>query len=185
MENKKNIQDELKEVAPTLAGLQNIIPFKVPENYFEELERAALVGAGLKKEISINEIAGERDYPFSLPKDYFENLPLQILDKVKHQNTADFERGRIRKIRQRWWMAAASIILIIACSLLFRHNSQTSLASTNQIDTSYLLLENAASLADADVFNLYTENETETDDSSMNQYLIEVTSIDPETINTL
>jgi len=38
MDNKKDIKKELEEIAPFLAGLEKKSGFKVPENYFKQLE---------------------------------------------------------------------------------------------------------------------------------------------------
>ena len=48
MERKEHLQKELNEMAPLLASLPKENPFRVPENYFNELVSQTLMAAGVK-----------------------------------------------------------------------------------------------------------------------------------------
>ena len=86
MENRIDILNELKELSPALAALQNVHVFTVPDGYFEYLSTDILLGienAHGSATLSSSEIG--RDIPVG----YFDSLAGSILNKIKAQDVED------------------------------------------------------------------------------------------------
>lgn len=96
--------------------------FKVPTNYFEDLENKIFLSALKEKE------------SFNVPKDYFLNLEQKIVDTNLQTNTKKAKQFHINK-----WFAAASIILILAVSFQFFWNNkkQAELVNTKMEEEVY------------------------------------------------
>ena len=83
MNRRKEIPEELKDIAPALAGIDFQQPYKVPAGYFENLAgqimlRIRLENAGsAKEELEIISpfLSGlSKKMPFSTPEGYFDTL---------------------------------------------------------------------------------------------------------------
>src|SRR6476620_2120758 len=83
MNRRKEIPDELKNIAPSLAGIDFQQPYKVPAGYFEDLPeqimlRIRLEDAGSPQEELeiISPFLGglSKKMPFSTPEGYFDTL---------------------------------------------------------------------------------------------------------------
>jgi hypothetical protein len=86
MENRIDILNELKELSPALAAIQNVHVFTVPDGYFEYLSTDILLGienANGSATLSSSEIG--RDIPVG----YFDSLAGSILNKIKTQDVED------------------------------------------------------------------------------------------------
>lgn len=86
---KKEIREELKDIAPNLLSTGNDNPFTIPLKYFDNL----------------NTKVKSDDPPHDMPEDYF----LQLTDEVLVKASPDKET-RVIKLDIRKWVAAASII---------------------------------------------------------------------------
>ena len=78
MNQPDNILNELRELSPTVAGINRVNVFTVPDGYFESIAGLLLM--------TIAEDAGEQSRKpqhLSVPEGYFENLAGNILDRVK------------------------------------------------------------------------------------------------------
>jgi len=184
MERKEPVLKELKEIAPLLALLPKEVPFRVPENYFDDLLSETLVAVGVKE-------ADEKDFgmknsPFEIPEQYFENLSSEILEKTKKQDTEKIRRGRVLSFNRMVWLAAASITIIMIISISFFRTNKVETIASSPIDTTYLLLENATGLSEAMIVEFYSaELPASVEDSSLNQFLPEAVGIDADAIYSL
>ena len=182
MERNENIRKELEEVAPLLSSLNTSLPFIVPANYFDELEDSVLSAAGISRRE--NQVV-EKKPPFVVPPGYFETLPEAVLEKINKSKAVS--RSPVRTMAVKWWLAAAAITVIVIISVsVIRNHSPLTIASGNEIDTTSLMLESAASLPEAVLVEYYSSDASADDnDSSLNRYLIEASGIDQEIIFSL
>jgi hypothetical protein len=79
MKLSKEISDELNNISPLLAGIEEKNIFSVPQGYFDELSIKILknVGTGLSE---------SKNDTLSVPEGYFENLSSTILHKIRSLN---------------------------------------------------------------------------------------------------
>ncbi|MBK8521854.1 MAG: hypothetical protein WAT20_04655 [Ferruginibacter sp.] len=83
MENRNDILNELKELSLTIAAMEKVNVFAVPQGYFEHLAADILMGIETENGSAIASPAGD------VPAGYFENLAGSILAKIKTQQTED------------------------------------------------------------------------------------------------
>jgi hypothetical protein len=130
---KKEIQEELINIAPTLIEVGNKNPFRVPSMYFENLE------VELKNELD--------NILKSVPSNYFENLSNRVLAKAKSEKPV-----RIISLIAKRWIAAASIGLICIASYFTKNTKNI---AENQSFALEVELEEAFDYLDAlDELNL-------------------------------
>ncbi len=85
MEISKEILNELKTICPTLAAMEKVNVFTVPEGYFLDLEEKIATTVFLHQEEKV---------PFQkVPEGYFDNLSNSILSRIKagEEENADSE----------------------------------------------------------------------------------------------
>lgn len=80
MENRNNIQNELREISPVVADISYQAPYTVPAGYFEELPSQLLQ---LVKAIEATPVLPPANHPYQVPQGYFEGLANTILQRVK------------------------------------------------------------------------------------------------------
>lgn len=78
MENRREIEQELQEMAPTIAALRHINPYRVPAGYFDSLAEAAV--RGLNEPVFLPASANQA---YQVPSGYFEGLAADVLGKIK------------------------------------------------------------------------------------------------------
>ena len=83
MENSIDILNELKELSPTIAAMEKVNVFRVPQGYFEHLGADILMGIETENGITIASPAGD------VPTGYFDGLAGSILAKIKTQQAED------------------------------------------------------------------------------------------------
>jgi hypothetical protein len=89
MENKStDILNELKTISPLLTSLQKVNVFKVPDNYFEDLDQRISTSVFLHQD--------EKNASQKIPAGYFDSLSDRILSKIKNENT----ENAIEEIKQ-------------------------------------------------------------------------------------
>lgn len=76
MKNSADIIAEIKNTAPTLAGVSKQMPYTVPAGYFEQLTGHLVAMSLLHQEIP-HELSQD------VPEGYFEQLPDLLLQKIK------------------------------------------------------------------------------------------------------
>ena len=79
MKEENRHRDELTELAPFLASLPRVVPFRVPDGYFDRLPEA--LESAIRSAESIQH-AGPATTGFTVPDGYFESLPLRIQDRI-------------------------------------------------------------------------------------------------------
>ena len=142
MNVKNEILEELQEMASPLAGVTRVMPFPVPNGYFEAFAGAIInnitcePGNWVKQNpytvpgSYFEELPGEllaenlitdktelfpKNKPFEIPANYFETLPQQILQKAKADTQHRPTRTTVIKWRQSIrWAAAAVLVLGIS-----------------------------------------------------------------------
>jgi hypothetical protein len=89
MENKStDILNELKTISPLLTSLQKVNVFKVPDNYFQDLDQRISTSVFLHQD--------EKNASQKIPAGYFDSLSDRILSKIKNENT----ENAIEEIKQ-------------------------------------------------------------------------------------
>ncbi len=84
MENRTDILNELKELSATLAAMEKVNVFRVPQEYFKYLAADILMGIETENE-SVKTTSPVGD----VPTGYFDGLAGSILAKIKTQQTED------------------------------------------------------------------------------------------------
>ena len=84
MENSIDILNELRELSPTIAAIEKVNVFRVPQGYFEYLGADILMGIETENR-SANTVSLVSD----LPTGYFDTLSGSILDKIKTAEAED------------------------------------------------------------------------------------------------
>ncbi len=83
MTRSKDILKELEDISPVVAQLNPMVPYQVPEVYFDTLSSVimARIATGGHEENSLLQVAGKQ-MPQDVPVGYFENLADDILSKI-------------------------------------------------------------------------------------------------------
>jgi hypothetical protein len=90
MENKStDILNELKTISPFLASVEKVNVYKVPDNYFEELDERIATSVFLHQD--------EKNHSQQVPDGYFDSLSDRILSKIKN-DTLESAMEEIRQI---------------------------------------------------------------------------------------
>lgn len=131
MNRRKKIPDELKDIAPTLAGIDFQQPFRVPAGYFDGLAEEIMLRIRLEKAGSVKEeleiispfLSGlSKKMPFSPPQGYFDTLTprIRVSEKESHETARVV---RMFQPRRTFRYAAAAVtagIIGIAAWLFMR-----------------------------------------------------------------
>jgi hypothetical protein len=81
MENRNNIQNELREISPVVAELSYEAPYTVPAGYFEGFAGQLL--QLVKAMDAPPPVLPQASHPYQVPQGYFEGLADTILQRVK------------------------------------------------------------------------------------------------------
>lgn len=177
MEN--NIHKELKEIAPMLAAMDKSNPFKVPDNYFSDLEVRTLDALGKKPVLSQSPPAG-----------YFNGLSDRILEKVAAE-----EKTKVIPLYKRTWFTIAASFIVIASVMVLMNNpfstidSGQSMAFDFEVEEGLDYLAESGDLRLSDLMSLDLEDidigEENTDfelieDSELDDFLNELDQEDLE-----
>jgi hypothetical protein len=84
MEDRKNIQEELREIAPLLQNTPKTNVFRVPDGYFTELPSL------ISEKTHTLQFSNTR-VPYATPDGYFDDLPGIIMKKIAGTSMADGE----------------------------------------------------------------------------------------------
>ena len=84
MEQQIDILNELKELSPTIAAIEKVNVFTVPDGYFEYLATDILMGIEQENGLTQNIALGA-----DVPTGYFDTLADSILSKIKAQDAED------------------------------------------------------------------------------------------------
>ena len=105
---KNNIHNEIKEIAPMLAGMDKKNPFVVPKGYFSSLENRTLDSLGKKSTLTN-----------STPEGYFDTLTDQILERVSQE-----EKTKVIPLYKRTWLTIAASFILVA-GAIYLMNTQS------------------------------------------------------------
>ncbi|HXR84500.1 MAG TPA: hypothetical protein VN722_09345 [Hanamia sp.] len=78
MEKQTEITDELKDVSPTLASMEKVNVFQIPEDYFSDFDAKILTTIFLQD---------KKNNFQKVPEGYFNSLSDNILSKIKSENS--------------------------------------------------------------------------------------------------
>jgi len=140
MNRRKEIPDELKNIAPSLAGIDFQQPYKVPAGYFEDLPeqimlRIRLEDAGSPQEELeiISPFLGglSKKMPFSTPEGYFDTLTPAIRG-TENENREPARVVKMFQPRKTFRLAAAAVTIGIIgiAAWLFMHEPATNQYAT-------------------------------------------------------
>lgn len=80
MNQPDNILNELRELSPTVAGINRVNVFTVPDGYFESLAGLLLINAS-----AANSLQSAGSAISAVPEGYFDNLAGNILNRIKRE----------------------------------------------------------------------------------------------------
>jgi hypothetical protein len=78
MEKRTEITDELKDISPTLASMEKLNVFQIPDDYFSDFDTKILTTIFLQD---------KKNYFQKVPNGYFNSLSDNILSKIKSENS--------------------------------------------------------------------------------------------------
>lgn len=163
---KKEILEEIENIAPSLVKTGNRNPFLIPEQYFEnfELQEDITVKSDIKK----------------TPANYFINLSDEIIVKAKSKSTT-----RIISINAKKWLAAASVAILFVASYSLMNSSENidesnSFAHDIEFEEAFDYLTGEDEIYMTEVYvlgelDIFDENEEEFSDVEFDYILDEVT----------
>lgn len=173
---KGTVANELLQLSPTLAGIQKVNPFTVPENYFEQVE--AELNLHVKGDVMPSTLEEAKNLqPFEVPVGYFEQLSDSILQKVKAQRTAKVVTmaGRINAI---WKYAAAAVFTGVLALGVYKYGATTPEVGFSWNESKFnQTLEN---LAEEDIIKYLEKNGTQEDVATLTSGIDEASLPDQE-----
>ena len=199
MKKDKNIQEELKEIAPFLASLEKKNNFQVPEGYFEQNPQALI--EIIKAEESAKKIAklAGRKTSMPVPEGYFESLPAAILSNVN--STREVKIISIQRSstwKQLLQVAAAVAALVIIGLPLLKQQTikqdsvEVALHKVSDEDLSAYVADHSASFNEDEIAAQVSDSKLEQAAGKINaeglgeeESLIDVSQIDVNDIQNL
>jgi hypothetical protein len=106
------INDELKNIGSSLAGIGKSMPYAAPTDYFDMLGQAVSEAVSGEEKAMISGM-DDRQVPYSVPAGYFEQLPVRMLQKTSEQKPA----GILIPFNRLRWAAAAMFFIAIGLSM--------------------------------------------------------------------
>lgn len=85
MENRNNIQNELREISPVVADVSYQAPYVAPAGYFEGLADQLL--QLVKAMDATTPVLPQSSHPYQVPQGYFEEFANTVLQRVKQEET--------------------------------------------------------------------------------------------------
>ncbi len=112
MENTNDILNELKELSPTLAAMEKVNVFTVPEGYFEHLSTGILLGIENEaEELSPALAAIQKTNVFTVPQGYFDHLSADIMMGIENENSTSISAPSTAEVPAGYFDSLASTIL--------------------------------------------------------------------------
>ena len=180
MNRRKEIPEELKNIAPILAGVDFQQPYKVPAGYFESLPGQVMLrirlanAASAKEELEIISpfLSGlSKKMPFTIPEEYFDTLTPGIRGS-EEDNREPARIVRMFQPRRTFRLAAAAVtigIIGIAAWLFMRAPSAPQYAAKTDIEVQKELKNKVGEISENELANFVESNTniTFTDSTSM------------------
>jgi hypothetical protein len=122
MNNREEIENELKSLGSSLAGQYQETTHDVPDSYFEHLEKQVIA------EFTIHRKQSQES--FTVPDGYFENLGSNLLlkGKASQKESTVFQIRTLIK-RPAFRAIAASFILVLTAVILFESKKEVPVMS--------------------------------------------------------
>lgn len=143
---QQEAQQELTNVAPTVAGLSRQMPYSVPAGYFDSLQPMAATAAHELQEIAPTLAAMPKQMPYGVPAGYFDQLQPAIPATVG--KVVSITRKAIVRI------AIAAAILIVGFSIwqmsVTDNSANNDSMATTTVDTVVIPQEFSLQLANLD-----------------------------------
>lgn len=151
---KEEIYKEIESIAPKLSEINNRNPFRVPDNYFEDLQ------------VKLNKEKGITD---SIPNDYFDHLSDRIWSKYGDElrNSSNLiVKKNVNKSLKIYSLnhsilskIAASVVIIIVSTLYFNWNGavRNEVLNYNSIETEEMIsfLEDDDQANETEIFEIF------------------------------
>jgi hypothetical protein len=180
MNRRKEIPEELNNIAPTLAGLDFQQPYKVPAGYFESLPGQILLRIRLENAASAKEelevispfLSGlSKKMPFTTPEGYFDTLAPGIRSS-EEDGREPAVVVRMFQPRRTFRLAVAAVtigIIGIAAWLFMREPSAPQYATKTDIEVQKELKNKVGEISENELANFVESNTniTFTDSTSM------------------
>lgn len=156
MDNREEIENELKSLGSSLAGQYQEITNDVPNSYFENLEKQVLAEFAIHRK--------QAQGSFAVPDGYFENLGSNLLLKGDApQKKATVHNIRMLIKRPAFRAIAASFILVLSAIILFEIIKEKPVSSTEiTLEESIYFIEN--NMEDIDLEDLLISGAVEEED---------------------
>ena len=181
MNRRKEISDELKNIAPTLAGIDFQQPYGIPAGYFEGLAdqillRIRLENAGSAKEeleaISPFLSGLSKKMPFTTPEGYFDTLTPGISPAKKPESHEPARVVRMFQPRKTLRLAVAAVtigIIGIAAWLFLREPAVEQYATKTDTEVQKELKNKVGEISESELANFVDGSTTITftDSTSM------------------
>src|SRR5689334_8033277 len=169
MNRRKEIPEELKDIAPLLAGIDFQHSYKVPAGYFENLPDQIMLriklenAASPKEELEIISpfLSGlSKKMPFSTPEGYFDTLT----PGIRGTETEPREPARVVRMfqpRRNFRLAAAAVtagIIGIAAWLFIREPATNQYATKPDIEVQKELKNKVGEISENELANFVETN---------------------------
>jgi hypothetical protein len=168
MNRRKEISDELTHAAPTLAGIDNQHPYRVPAGYFETLPQIILLRIKSENTASpaeelqaISPLLSSigKKMPYNTPDGYFESL----IPGIEVARPVTKEPARVVRMFQpkrtfRMAAAAAMVGVIGIAAWFFMKDPSTSYAVTSDIEVQKELKTKVGELSENELANFVEGN---------------------------
>jgi hypothetical protein len=169
MNRRKEIPDELKDVAPSLAGIDFQATYEVPAGYFENLPEQIMLRIRLQHAESAQEeleiiapfLSGlSKKMPFSTPDGYFDTLTPAIRG-TENENREPARVVKMFQPRKTFRLAAAAVtigIIGIAAWLFMREPATNQYATKTDTEVQKELKNKVGEISENELANFVEAN---------------------------
>ena len=170
MNRRKEIPDELKDIAPSLAGIDFQQPYKVPAGYFESLPEQIMLRIRLENAVSPSEeleiispflSSFTKKMPFSTPEGYFDTLTPGIRTANSEGNREPARVIKMFQPRRTFRLAAAAAtvgIIGIAAWLFMREPATNQYATKTDVEVQNELKNTVGEISENELANFVEAN---------------------------
>lgn len=206
MENRNDIQNELKQLSPLLAEWKKENLFTVPENYFSSVKENVMekiYSESVNSELQNSSLKEfKKQEVFDVPYGYFERLPNEILQKTSRKKSSSVFESVSEyfqySFRLTHLLAATPMlaVMILAIVVLTKPadliETDSAIAQVSNEEISNYLSENISSLDESSIVAQMDDNTIgklstgiEQERSASDESLIDVSGINLDDIQNL
>jgi len=118
MQEREDILRELEDMGSGLGNISSILPYEVPDNYFDQFPDKLM--SVITAESMVSKLTPKN--PYTVPVGYFEQLPQQILAAAKEQGKSNDKLIALSSnIWKRTRLAAAAVLLLLTGMGIFKY----------------------------------------------------------------